>query len=428
MIYYKNMANSILNSNQSSALISALDSVSSAKNFAEYSYASKGVMQYSHLPAHARIVSTSQATSIGFNQNCDFPILKSGFLENAFVKMVLKNETGATAYLNANIGNLQIAEIQLISQGKVLASSKPFGRACLMSDAEYGRKKNQEKGYALQAARHTLADDGSLTFYVPLGMYFCESASQYIDTNFIEPLQVRVRLGSANQYADDGANPAVAVNLSLTSLELVQCFRMLPSDKEQEAINANYAEDDLVIVGWDLVEESTTKTPAAAVSQEFTHTITSNRCVSKLFVALEPTVDSTATDLASQAEGNYLPLSNIKLEMNGQSAIDIDADLVGYMMGVDNGSRNPNCVGNYWDSTYEHSQNVYCIDMGLLKGLDKFSGMISARELNSFKLTCTSSASSAVEASAHNLRVCMVAPQLISISSASGKVSTSLSS
>jgi len=425
------MANAVLNSNSSSALISAVDAVSSSKNPFEYSYASKGTLGYSHVPAHARIVSVSQATSVGFNQNCDFPILKSGLLENAFVKLKIRNETGANAFLNPSFGNMTVAEIQLITQGKVICSSRPFGRACLMSDAPYGRKKNQEKMYGLQtsSSRHTVSDDAYLTFYIPLGFSAFDTPANFIDTNFSEPLQVRVRLEAANTYADNGASTAVAVSLSLTSLELVQVFRMLPSDLESRTIQANYGEEDLVRVMWDMIEESTATTPSAAVSQSLSHTITTNRCVAKLFVAIEDTVDATGTDLNSQALGRYLELSNIKLEANGQSILDIDAGIVGYCLGTDAGSSNsPNCVGNYHDSTYAHSQLIYCIDFGLLKGTDHFSGMISARELNSFKVTVTSSTTVALTATSHNLRVMMICPQLESTSSASGKVSTSLSS
>ena len=423
------MANAVLNSNSSSALISALDAVSSSKNAFQYSYASKGTLGYSHIPAHARIISVSQATSVGFNQNNDFPVLKSGLLENAFVKLVVNNATGANAYLNASIGNLQVAEISLISQGKVICNSKPFGRACLMSDAPYGRKKNQEKMYGLQATRHTLANGSSLTFYIPLGFSAFDCPSNFIDTNFTEPLQVRVRLEAANTYADNGASTAVAVSLTLTSLELVQVFRMLPSDLESKTIQANYGDEDLVKVMWDLVEESTTTTPSAATSQVLTHTITTNRCVAKLFIAVEDTVDATGTDLNSQALGRYLELSNIKIEANGQAIMDIDAALIGYCLGTDAGSSNsPNCVSNYHDATYAHTQLIYCVDFGLLKGTDAFSGMISCRELNQLKVSVTTSSSSAVTATAHNLRVCMISPQLQSTSSASGKVSTSLSS
>jgi len=425
------MANAVLNSNASSALISALDAVSSTKNPFEYSYASKGTLGYSHVPAHARVISTSQCTSPGFGQNNDFQILKSGHLENAFVKMTLTNGSGATADYNAFIGNLQVAEIQLITQGKVICSSKPFGRACLMSDAPYGRKKNMEKGFGLQAVRHAdIADGASTTFYIPLGFASFDSPANFIDTNFTEPLVVRVRLEGASTYANASASAYGAVSLTLTTLELVQVFRMLPSDLEQKTIEANYSEDDLVKVMWDLVEESSQSTPSAGASQVLTHTITTNRCVSKLFVAIEDTINTAGADSPGSAGfGDYLTLSNIKLEANGQAILDIDAGLIAYMTGCDAGSTNsPNCVGNYWDSTYSHSQNIYCIDFGLLKGTDHFSGMVSARELNSWKISVTSSSSTNLTATAHNLRVCMVCPQLESTSSASGKISTSLSS
>tara|TARA_R110000803_G_scaffold64792_1_gene125909 strand:+ start:6711 stop:7982 length:1272 start_codon:yes stop_codon:yes gene_type:complete len=423
------MSASILNSNASSALISSLDAVSTAKNPFVYSYASKATLGYSHIPAHARVVSVSQATSIGFNQRCLFSVLKSGMLENAFIKMTLTNGTGAVADWSPSIGNMQIEEIQLLTQGKVICSSKPFGRACLMSDAPYGRRINQEKCFGLTGAEDPLAVAGARTYYVPLGFAAFDCPANFIDTNFTEPLSISVRLAAANTYCSTRADPSVAVACVLTTLELVQVFRMLPSELESKTIQENYSEADLVKVEWDLVEEETQATPTAAVSRDFSHIITTNRVIQKLYVALEDTDVAATTQLNSSALGEYLELSNIKVEANGQAVIDYDAKFVGLCMGTDAGSSNsPNCVGGFDSSDYEHVKNIYCIDFGLLKGTDTISGAISARELNNFKITVTSSAATALTATPHNLKVCMVCPQLNSTSSASGKVSTSLSS
>ena len=49
------MSASILNSNASSALISSLDAVSTAKNPFVYSYASKATLGYSHIPAQSLV-------------------------------------------------------------------------------------------------------------------------------------------------------------------------------------------------------------------------------------------------------------------------------------------------------------------------------------------------------------------------------------
>ena len=149
-----------------------------------------------------------------------------------------------------------------------------------------------------------------------------------------------------------------------------------------------------------------------------------------MFIALEDTITTAADDVpGSSGFGDYLELSNIKIEANGQALMDIDAAILAYCVNATAGVENsPNCVGNYWDNTHAHSQNIYCIDFGLLKATDHLSGCISARELNSFKVSATSSSGTALAATAHNLRVCMICPQLNSTSSSSGKISTSLSS
>ncbi len=423
------MANAILNSNASSALVSALNNVSSVKNPFEYSYASKGTLCYSAVPAHARVVSVSQASNTGFSQNNDFQVLKSGLLENCFVKYVIKNESGGNAFVNPNLGNLLLEEIQLISQGKVLQSSKPFMRACLASSAPYQRKKNMEVAMNLTSdTRLTMANNAEKTYYVPLGFSIFDTPANYLDTNFSEKVQVRVRTSSANTYADNGADPAVAQSLTLVSMELVQVFRMLDSETESKTIQSNYAEDDLVKVLWDGIEESTQKTLSASTGQTIAHTISTNRCIAKLYIAVEDEADATATDLATQQIGVYKQLSNIKISANGQTFVDIDADLVGYCLGVDACSEDsPNFVSNYFDtSAPAHTRFIYEFQLGLSKGTDKFQGLMSAREINALEITATLAGTAT--AHSHKILVGMIAPQLQSTSSASGKISTSLSS
>ena len=199
---------------------------------------------------------------------------------------------------------------------------------------------------------------------------------------------------------------------------------------EQKAIQDNWGSGEaLVKVGYDLIEESTTKTLSAAVSQTISHTIETNRCMSKLWVA----VDSGEGDLSNLIDnhGNYLPLSNIKLEANGQVLYDVDADFVAYCMGSDMDSTNSAySVGNQHDTSFEHTSNIYLIDFSLGKEPSKLSYAISCRELNSLKVTCTTSASVAVGATqvSARLRVCLQSPMLLSIAAASGRISTSLSS
>ena len=211
-------------------------------------------------------------------------------------------------------------------------------------------------------------------------------------------------------------------------MELVQVFRMLDSENESKTIQANYADDDLVKVLWDGIEETSTAILQAATGQTISHTVTTNRCIAKLYVAVEDEQDATATDLDSQQIGVYKQLSNIRLRANGQEFVNIDADLIAYCCGVDCGSEDsPNCVSNYFDSSAPaHTKFIYEFQLGLSKGTDKFQGLMSAREINSLEVTAT--VAGAALNHSHKILVGIIAPQLQSTSSASGKISTSLSS
>ena len=109
--------------------------------------------------------------------------------------------------------------------------------------------------------------------------------------------------------------------------------------------------------------------------------------------------------------------------------LSVDAKFMGLCMGLDMGSGSShNAVGNYFDPQHAHTRNIYCFDLTLVKDLSCFTGMISARELNQLKVEVTTSATAATVAQIHNLHVAMICPQLNSVSSASGKITTSLSS
>jgi len=424
------MSNVQLNSNSSSALVSSLDSVSSKKNPFSYSYAQKGTLASAHVPAHSRTAVTSYATSIGFNQNIDFPILKQGLLENCFLKIEVENDSGGAVYVNPNIMNLIVSEASLITAGRTICSSRPFGRAAIMSNKPYSVKKNMEKILALQAAPAVLANGGSQVAYIPL-CFSCFDAPelQYL-TTFTEPQTVRIRLSAANAYSDD--NGAAAVNLKLKTCELIQVFRMLPSDLEQKMINEDYADtESLVRVQYDLIEESTTPSTAAnaAVSQVFKHTFTTNRCASKIFFALENTNATTANRIASAGEGVYLGIEKVVLKGSGQTLFELDGDVLKYCLNQDTDSANSMfCVGANWDNSYAHTSNVYCLDFGMSKDNSHLTSLFSFREVNDLTLEITSSKNVALAATVHRLRVCIQSPQLESINSASGKISTSLSS
>jgi len=356
-------------------------------------------------------------------------VLKSGFLEQAWVKYTIRNDSGVAGKTNSDIGNLLLEEISLMTQGKIISHSTPFSRASRMSDAPYGRKKNLEQAYGLTAGEITIADGASKTFYVPLGLSCFDTPANFLNTSFLEPINIRIRTAGKSQYFGSHADPSVPVDLTMTSMELIQVFRMLDSAEEQKCIQANYSEDNLVSVEYDSICENTSFTPTAGLSRVASHVITTNRSIAKLYIAVENTVNPAAAVANTEAVGKYLELETIKISANGQEVLSVDAKFMGLCMGLDMGSGSShNAVGNYFDTQHVHTRNIYCFDLTLVKDLSCFTGMISARELNQLKVEVTTSATTAVLAQIHNLHVAMICPQLNSVSSASGKITTSLSS
>jgi len=421
------MANAILNSNASSSLVAALDSVSATKNPLIYSYGSKNTLGSAHVPAHSRTVVEAQSTSIGWNQNIDFHIIKAGQLENCFLKLTIANTAAnhGNATLNTNYFNLIVEEIQLLTAGKVIMRNVPFGRACLMSQKSFGVRKNMEGLLQITrgAAVTALADNASKTGYVPL-LFSCFDVPELMyNSSFCEPMIVRVRLSTDNKYSN--LVGAAAQSMNLTAASLIQVHRQMPSQLEQAQISANYSDtESLVRVQNEVVCEETSKTPGGGGATSITHTLTTNRCINKLFVAVE--------DMAAGSEGQYVELTDIEVKANGQTVLSMPAELVALGLNLDTDRANSGqCVGNYWEessatSSTPHTQRVYCINFGMNSDHSAhLTNVVSAREINAFTVKATFAAAGATE---HKLRVGALTPFLESINSASGKISTSLSS
>lgn len=421
------MANAILNSNASSSLVAALGNTTNVVNPFIYSMGKKNTLGPATIPAHSRTVTEVIPTSYGWNQNIDFQVLKSGELENCFLKVTVKNENAATSRLNTNYFNIIVDEIQCLTAGKVLMRNVPAGRSFLMSQKPFGVRKNIEGLLKINRgnAYFELAAGASITAYVPLLMSCFDTPELAYATNFVEPMQFRVRLTSDNKYSWKHDDASTKHSQTLTAVSLVQIHRQLPSDLEQKTIAANYSDSEsLVRVQNEVVCEETKKVVSAATGQEIEHTITTNRCISKLFVAVENPAHETA--------GQYLEIESIEIKANGQLIVEMPGELMAMGMGLDIDSANSGqCVGNFWESGIgtaltPHTQRVYAYQFDMNSDVSAhLSGLVSAREINSFTVKVKFTASAGVS---HTLHVGCLTPFLESINSASGKISTSLSS
>ena len=73
-----------------------------------------------------------------------------------------------------------------------------------------------------------------------------------------------------------------------------------------------------------MIEESTTQTPNAGVSQVLKHEITTNRTIRKMYIALEDTGVATATSIAANnGPGDITPDAEIIITISANSRISL---------------------------------------------------------------------------------------------------------
>ena len=412
--------NAVLNSNSSSAIISAVDSVNVAFNPFTYQFGKKNQLASGLVPAHARTtVRSNPQNTMSFNSATDFKVIRGGMLENAVLRLEIALSGSSTTNdcdVAGSFFNEIVESAQLISSGRVIQETKPFGRMCKISSRPRDVRENMETALQLTNGDKTLAGGSTVVAYIPL-MFSCfESPELMYNDLFVEQLQIRIRLRAVEDLMKSGETN----NLSITNsgCYIQQVHRTLPSALEQSQIAENYADTDaLVRVQYNPVEESTTTNLSSAT--ELSHTIDSNRAFTKLYFAVDDVADNEDT-------GKHLELETVKLEGNGQTIFELDADMLALaLVPAMDRPNEPYGYGGYADTSFDATRNIYCYDLGFTQDLSHSTNLNSLREINSMKLTVNLPSSASGN---HRLRVCLISPELESISSASGKITTSLSS
>ena len=151
---------------------------------------------------------------------------------------------------------------------------------------------------------------------------------------------------------------------------------------------------------------------------ELSHTVDSNRAPTRLFFAVDDVANPEDTSL-------HLDLEDITITGNGQEIIKLDGDMLkfGLVPAMDLPNA-PYGAGGGNDSLPCFS-NIYCYNLGYTSDNSHYTNLNSLREINSYKVVVNLGTAASGN---HRLRVALQCPVLESISSASGKITTSLSS
>ena len=405
----------LLNSNASSSFNSVMDGAENQQNPFVYRYGNS--LEGVSLSGISRTFQEVQPQNTpAFNTAVDFHIPKSGILKNAWIKMKLAKDAGEHA--NGAIGALQLTRIQVLTSGRILAESTAEMLLNKIASQPYASRKVCEKLLNMKGDNASYAGT-SILCYVPLLMSCFEGLEKAYDTNFVAPLVVRCFVDGAsthNNASDDGSQVALdSINMSL------YCeFIREPAEMQQKRIQADYSDGALQRVQWNELSEFTDKTLTSG-DRTIQHEMKTNNYIQEIYVYAD------VRTVGSLVIGQPVELTSVKLEANGQVIADFgnseDAELLRYV-GDLQADKWEYASGNGWDNQ-AYLQRRYKYNFGLSNDTRKVFGGASSRELSNFKVTVTVAGTTTT---AHRLHVGIKFAQLESIESASGKVTTSISS
>ena len=424
------MADPVINSAQSSSMMSVLKNTSTEVSPYKYAYSQDlDGASFSALSKSVQAVQSSQSKV--FNSNLDFKVPRAGYWAQGWIKLTI-NKTAAHG-VNNSIGGLLIERIQLLTAGKVLFDMPAEALLARIADMPYNTRKAYEDALLLAdggTGSVNLSSTTQSVHYVPLLFSIFDGCERYLNTNFCEELTVRLQVGSDTALCATTASSDVAAALGSYDAELLCEYHRVPADAENAQIQADFGDGmNLSTIQYNYFHEFTDKTLVASTATDTTHEWKGTNLYTKWLIKL----DSGRGDVSNTIDnvGMGLALTNIKLECNGQTIMDAPAKLLQYMNNKDHfsGSNKAFECGSPWDtsSRKDGTDGVYVINFGNSNSMKKVSGALASRELHNFKLTVSSSAQSATQV-AGRLHVVGISPFIMSISAESGRISSSISS
>ena len=423
------MANPLLMSSASSAMISVLNQVDTNVSASPFAYRYSADYKGASFSACAKQFLEIQPNgSKVLGGIIDFPITKNGLLAGLIVKMTLGKS--AAHGINNSLGALQIAEMQLVTNGRVLFSQTSQTLLSQVANMPYQSRKTLEDMLLLQSGTDGTVNPGSTTsniFYVPALFSCFDSMEQYLNTSFVEPLTLRLRLNAASDFCASDVDSDTPQSVSLTDITLIAQYINLPANVEQAMIQNDYGSgENLSKVSSDFVHEFTDGQLQSGSSSSITHEVKTNRVINEMYIV----VDSGRGDQSNVIDnvGGGIELDTIKIESNGQVILELDAKVLGSLSGERSDDFGYSDSSYYDRSSRAQGTNYrYKFNFGLSKDVRRVFGAVSTRELNSFKITATTSNATATQTAAR-LHIIMRSPMLLSFSAESGRITSSISS
>ena len=371
---------------------------------------------YSSLPPCSREKVELQGTNLGFGKSTSFAVPRYGILCGVVLKVVM---TGTGMNSGLNLGNCLIKNAVLSSHSREIIRLETLGNLLNILDKP---QPTQDALMSVAYNNNAVASDSSITCFVPLNFSVFNNMSSYIDTSFVEQLEVNVSLNNST----DVFEATTTITLDTTNSALIFYYLNMSEADTRALQNSNYdVSRPLSVLTKSYYKESDVSVTTTEV-KEFTIKMPINcpNLITRSILGLYKKY-SSGTTFDGQV-GNFIPISKVKIYSSGRVIYEYkstEEEVLENALFFNKGKQGV-MVNDTVSSNY--GSNLFVHNWGLAGNDNQFSGGVSGK--GSSNLYLEASFTTTVTTSTVYTLVCENEYlSIVSTSGGSGKISSSIS-
>lgn len=370
---------------------------------------------YSSLPPTSR-QKVFQKGSIGFGKTTSFNVPRYGVLAGCVLRV---NITGTGLDPGVNFGNALLKNAVLSSHSREIIRLETMGNYNKLID-----KTDNTQAALMVVAGNVEGNDltSGGDYYIPLNFSLFDNMASYLDTSFIEQLEVSVSLNSADDVLQAGSSAAFDTEKS----GIIFYYLNMSESDLRSLQNSNFSLDrPLSILTKSYYKETDVKYTASATgTYDFTIQLNCPNLISRTIIGL---ISTSGSGTASKGQmGNYIPISSVEISSSGRVIYEYSSRLEVILENAlffDKAVAIVNAEA-YTTSSLSYSSNLFIHNWGLGGDPARFSGGVSGKGSSNLTIKVTASV---VSGTVYTLMCENEYFSIVSISGGSGKISNSIS-
>ena len=428
------MAQPVLNALNSSAIVNTMLGSESVRN--EQIYNTKEINP-PHSLTYSSMLPVTGATISGPSQTSTFQVSKYGYIAQMLLKFTKTyTQTGSGTSntdlkVQANDLFATLERVQLLSSSRVISQLTRFDLMSQFSNLPEDKLYPiRESCLAERAFPNALAtnETASFDYVVPLHFGFMNSVDLQLDSNFLEPLEVKCIWGDQLNVTDGTTNANTAFTASINNISLLNRYKVYMEDQNARILSENYDKPQLNILSSryeDEVRSSRIIASNTPIASKISVELKNTEAVQNFYViCLVSNVGTSATTAGVLTDYKPHAITNIRFTASGQEICNLsDKDLAYAKVSEDGwawGASDTSTTGSRLTNVAKFQTGTW--------GAYKLSNCFSLRNINAPTIEVSfltiGGSTNGREYSVHVVEDCST---IFSISSQTGSVAVALS-